>query len=242
MWPSSTVSRVPRTLTSPSMAWETPGIRVAVRRGRISRTIPAGAAQISAPMRKMTAWSVGELAISIEEKKIAKGVRASNQVFGTYGNECSPEIGRPFGMEFKWRAGRGMAECQSGRVQCLTGGRPLQRLGGLPSRAGDAAAAAPGVDRIAHDRVADMLQVDPDLVGPAGVKLEPEQVGDAEPARDERVGSSRPSRRVHGHPFAIAGMARQRGLDHGRAGIEMAPRERRIGPLDPPRRDGRAQP
>ena len=38
-------------------------------------------------MRKMTACSVGELAISIEEKKIAKGVRASNQVFGTY---CKP--------------------------------------------------------------------------------------------------------------------------------------------------------
>ena len=52
-------------------------------------------------MRKMTALSVGELAISIEEKKIAKGVWASNQVFATYRKQCSPQIGRPFGVEFK---------------------------------------------------------------------------------------------------------------------------------------------
>jgi len=37
----------------------------------------------------MTACSVEELAISIEETKIAKGVRPSNQVFATRDSQCS---------------------------------------------------------------------------------------------------------------------------------------------------------
>ena len=123
---SDATSKVPRTFTSPSTASATPGMRVAGRRGRISRTIPAGAAQISAPMRKMTAWSVGELAISIEEKKIPKGVRASNQIFASDDMQCTAQIRRPFSLEFEGRASGGMAECQSGRVKRLTGGRALQ--------------------------------------------------------------------------------------------------------------------
>jgi hypothetical protein len=38
----------------------------------------------------MTAWSAGELAISIEETKIAEGVRADNQFFATCCGEGGP--------------------------------------------------------------------------------------------------------------------------------------------------------
>ena len=80
-------------------------------------------------MRKMTACSVGELAISIEEQKIAKGVRASNQVFGTECKKCRAEIHGPFGVELERFARGGVAECQSRRMQRLSGGGPLQRFG-----------------------------------------------------------------------------------------------------------------
>src|SRR5690349_1209364 len=223
MWPSSTVSRVPRTLTSPSIAWGTPGIRVATRRGRISRTIPAGAAQISAPMRKMTAWSVGESAISIEEKKIAKGVRASNQVFATHCNKCRPQIGRPFGVEFKWYAGRGMAECQSRRVQCLTRGRSLQRLGGLSSHARNAPATPTGVNGVAHHRVANVLEMDPNLVGPPGMQLQPEQLGNLVPADHDGVGPGRAPGGGHRHALAVRRVARDGGLDDRGRLIQMTP-------------------
>ena len=136
----------------------------------------------------MTAWSVGELAISIEEKKIAKGIRASNQVFATQRKQCRAQIGGPFGAEFEWFARGGVAECQSRRVQRLPGGGPLQRLGRPPRRPGDAPAPAPGIHRVADDGVAHVLEVDPDLVGAPGVELEPEQVGHPEAADDEGVG------------------------------------------------------
>ena len=173
-------------------------------------------------MRKMTALSVGESAISIEEKKIAKGVGASNQLFATHCKKCRPQIRRPFGVEFKWFARRGMAECQSRRVQCLTGSRPLHRLGGLSSHARDAPAPPARVYRIAHQGVADVLEVDPDLVGPPGVELEPEQVGDTEATHDEGVGPGLAAGRGHRHALSVGRVAGNGGFDHRRALIEVS--------------------
>ena len=144
----------------------------------------------------MTAWSVGELAISIEEKKIAKGVRASNQVFATQCKQCGTQIGGPFGVEFEGLARGGVAECQSRRVERLPGRGALQRLGRASRGARDAPAPPAPVDRIADDRVSDQLEVDPDLVGAAGVKLQPKQVRHAEAGHDEGVGPRRPARRA----------------------------------------------
>ena len=47
----------------------------------------------------------------------------------------------------------------------------------------DPPAAAGAVHRIADDRVADVRQVDADLVGTASVQLEPEQVHEIETPR-----------------------------------------------------------
>src|SRR4051794_12183519 len=242
MWPSSTVSRVPRTFTNPSTASATPGMRVAGRRGRISRTIPAGAAQISAPMRKMTAWGVGELAISIEEKKIPKGVRASNQIFASYDMQCTAQIGGPFSLEFEGRAGGGVAECQSGRVKRLTRRRSLQRLSFPARRSGHPAAPAAGVDRVANHRVAGMLEMHPDLMGPAGVELQPKEINRGEPGRHVGVGSGRPARRLDRHPLAVPGVPGQGGLDHRGTSVQVAPCEGRIGAPHPARGDRGTQP
>src|SRR3954469_21881176 len=174
--PSRTVSRLPRTLTSPSTASGTPGIRVAERRGRISRTIPAGAAQITSPIRKMTAWSAGELAISIEETKIAKGVWTGNQFFATRCNKCRPQIVGPFGGELKWCSAHRMAECQSSGVQGLPRGGALNQLSQPPGGPRDPPASASAIHRIAQHGVPDMLQMDSDLVGSSGVQLELEQI------------------------------------------------------------------
>src|SRR3954469_4392174 len=190
--PSRTVSRLPRTLTSPSTASGTPGIRVAERRGRISRTIPAGAAQITSPIRKMTAWSAGELAISIEETKIAQGVWAGNQFFATRCNKCRAEIIGPFRGKLKWCSAHRMAECQSSRVKSLPGCRALHQLSPAPGGSRDSAASATAIHWVAQNRVPNMLQVDPDLVGTSGVQLEPEQVNYVEAGDHAGIRPSRP--------------------------------------------------
>jgi hypothetical protein len=66
-----------------------------------------------------------------------------------------------------------MAECQSRRVKGLTRSRSFEQRGGLSTGAGDPSAATPGIHGITYDRVADVLEVNPDLVGTAGMQLEP---------------------------------------------------------------------
>ena len=58
-------------------------------------------------------------------------------------------------------------------MESLTRGRRFEQHGGPPTRTGNPAAAAAGIYRVAYDGVTDVLQVDPDLVGTAGMELEP---------------------------------------------------------------------
>jgi hypothetical protein len=69
-----------------------------------------------------------------------------------------------------------MAECQSGGVECLTWGGASNPLGCMTCRATDPPAPSAAVHWIAHDRVSYVLQMNPDLVSPAGVQLEPQEV------------------------------------------------------------------
>ncbi|HKP50484.1 MAG TPA: hypothetical protein VJU17_10745, partial [Gemmatimonadales bacterium] len=69
-----------------------------------------------------------------------------------------------------------MAECQSSGVESLPGSYSLQQIGASALDPGDPAAAAASVHRVSHYRVSHVLQVDPDLVGPAGVQLQAEQI------------------------------------------------------------------
>ena len=83
-----------------------------------------------------------------------------------------------------------MAECQSGGVQGLTGSGSGDSVGSTPVRTGDPPAAAAAVDRVAHDRMADVLQMKSDLMSPAGMQLEPQELDGVEPRHDPGIGSS----------------------------------------------------
>lgn len=185
----------------------------------------------------MTACSVGELAISIEEKKIAKGIRPSNQVFATSDNQCSAQIGRPLGPELQGRPRRRVAECQNRRVKGLPRRRALEILGVAPKRASDSAAAAAGVDRIADNRMSDVLQMHANLMRAPTVQIETKKIRDGESSDDARVRPGLASRCDHRHALAILRVTGNRRVDHDTTLVEMTPGERRISPMNPPSRD-----
>src|SRR5713101_8339821 len=217
-------------------------MRVAGSRSSTSRTRAAGAAQIRSPIRKTTAGSASASLMSIEEKKIREGVRASNEVRPGRGEERRPEVGGPFGPEVQGRVGNGVAKRKPGSVQRLAGRRPFQRLRLKPRGARYPSAAAAGVHRIADDRVADVLEMGPDLVRAPRVQLEPHEV-DAPEARDDvRVRAGRTSLWSDRHALAVAGMAGEGGRDDGGALVEMSPGESRVRPFHSARGEHVAEP
>jgi hypothetical protein len=74
-----------------------------------------------------------------------------------------------------------MAECQSGGVKGLSRGGTLQQFRLPPLTARDPATSSSSVHRISNDRVAQVGQMDPDLMGSTGMQLEPEELGNIEP-------------------------------------------------------------
>lgn len=73
-------------------------------------------------------------------------------------------------------------------MEGLARGRGIDAFRQISARPGNPARPAPGIDRIAHDRVSNMLEVDPDLMGSAGVEIGPDEVCHAEPGQDAEVG------------------------------------------------------
>lgn len=106
-----------------------------------------------------------------------------------------------------------MAECQSRRVERLAWRRLRDPVGGPAVGAGDAAAASAGVDGVAHHRVSHVLQMHPDLVGPAALQLEPKQFDDLEPGYDASLGLRLPSVGADRHALAVSGMAGDWSID-----------------------------
>ena len=94
-------------------------------------------------------------------------------------------------MELKWCSAHRMAECQSGGVEGLARSGALQQLRRPAWGPRNPPAASAAIDRIAYDGVSNVLQMDPDLMGPAGVKLEAEQIHDVEARDHGRVGPRR---------------------------------------------------
>jgi hypothetical protein len=86
-----------------------------------------------------------------------------------------------------------MAECQSRCVEGLSRSSPSNQVGSTTVRPGNPPAPARTVHGIAHDRVTHMLQVHPNLVGPAGVELHSEQVDALESRHHGRFGSGGPA-------------------------------------------------
>jgi hypothetical protein len=111
--------------------------------------------------------------MSIEEQKIGEGVRAGNEVYPGGDSEGGTEIGGPLGPELERRARHGMAKRKPSGVERLAGGSPLQRVRRGPGRTGNATASPTAIDGIAHNWMPGVLEMNPNLVGPTGVQLEP---------------------------------------------------------------------
>ena len=135
-----------------------------------------------------------------------------------------------------------MAECQSRRMKCLAGRRPLKELGDPAGSPGDPATASAGVDWITHDRVPLMLKVHPDLMGPAGVQLQPEQVYHTKPRDYRGVRPGLAALRGNTHSFAVALASCNWRVDPDRIGVEMTPDQGGVAPLHPAGSDGGAEP
>ena len=125
-----------------------------------------------------------------KETKIPKGLSGSNGTLRpqrTLQEHC--QIGRPFRPEIQRFTRHGVLELEPSGVQRLPRGQAFQSLGGNPLGAGHPPAATRPVNRVSDDRVTDMGQVHPDLVGAPGVQFEAKQVDQREPSHHESVGA-----------------------------------------------------
>src|SRR5438034_351597 len=171
--PSTTVTRVPRTLTTPATTGGAPGIRVGSNHGTISRTRSASAAQTRPPTRNSSSRTTPVSLIRSEEAKILQGVALSKQIqIGGRFPQGWNEIGGPFGAQVEPRAAHRMGEREPSRVQQLPRRERLEALSRLPLGRRDAPAAAEGVLPVAHDRVSDVRQMHADLVGATGAGVD----------------------------------------------------------------------
>jgi len=127
-------------------------------------------------------------------------------------------------------------------MEGLSGSSASDQIGRTSICAGDPAASTSTVDRIAHDRVTDMLQVNPKLVGSAGLELQPEQVDALEPCHHRGLGPGRPALGRDRHSFPVGRVAGDGCVNAKRRRIEVTPGKCGVSPAHPARSDCRAQP
>src|SRR5882762_6935785 len=205
--PSTTVTRVPRTLTTPATTGGAPGIRVGSSRGRISRTRSASAAQTRRPTRNSSSRTTPASLIRSEEAKILQGVALSKQIrIGGRFSQRQNEIGGPFGAQVEPRTAHGMSECEPGGVQQLPRGERFEALGCLPLRRRDAAAAPERILPVAHYRVPHVREMHANLVSAPRAKGHAQQLGLREPRGHVHVGDRVAAPGQHRHALAIGGM------------------------------------
>jgi len=135
-----------------------------------------------------------------------------------------------------------MAECQSSRVEGLTGRGLRDALRCPPLSAGDPPTPSATVHRIPHDRVAHVLQMEPDLVGAPGLELQPKQVDHVKPSHYPGIGGGRSTARRHHHPLPVGRMPSHMGVDAQRAFVQMAPPQGGVGSPHSARGYGSCQP
>jgi len=111
-----------------------------------------------------------------------------------------------------------MAECQSRSMECLPGSGALDQLGRPPLDTGDPSAPAPAVHRISHYGMTYVLQMHSNLMGAAGVELQPKQLDHVEARNHGCIGAGGSASRHDRHPLAVLGVPGQRRLDLERAG------------------------
>src|SRR5882672_9192798 len=244
--PSTTVTSVPRTFTSPATTGGAPGIRVVGRRGRISRTWSTSAAQANVPTRNTSNRTETRLpsVIGCEEAKILQGVRLSKQICAVLPcrlSECGTHVLGPFGRERQLDTGHRMRERKRRRVQQLARRQRLEPLRFRPCRRRHAATPTKRVLAVADDGTADVREVHTNLVRATGAESDAEQVDVREPRDDGGVGRRVPAALRDRHPFAVFGIARDRRFDVDHILAQMSPHERRVHTLHGPLLDGARQ-
>ncbi len=179
-WPSArhpvtTVTRLPRTFARPKITGGAPGIRVGKRRGRISRTVAASAAQASVPTRKTSSLTIPSL-IRREEAKILQGVAFSKQIRiatrfrrARRANRSGHSDRTSTGDAAAYRVG----ERQERRMQRLPRRGGLEPLGGPPEGRRDPARAAEGVVAVPDHGMSHVRQVHPNLMRATRPELGP---------------------------------------------------------------------
>src|SRR5690349_4447251 len=204
--PSTTVTRVPRTLTNPATTGGAPGIRVGTSRGRISRTRSASAAQTRLPTRNTSSRTTPASLIRSEETKILQGVALSKQsrVGGPLGERWN-EVGGPLRAQHQPRAGHRMGQREQSRVQQLPGRERLDPLGSLARRRGHAAAAPGCVLAVADHGMAHVREMHADLVGATGLELHPHQIDVREARHDAHARYRVATPGQDRHALAVAG-------------------------------------
>jgi hypothetical protein len=86
-----------------------------------------------------------------------------------------------------------------------------------------------------------MLQVNPDLVSTAGVKLQAEKVDGLESCDYVPIGPSAPAAGRDDHALPVLWMTHDGGIDPNRAFVEVTPGESGVAPPNPPSGNGSAQ-
>src|SRR5881296_2246305 len=160
--PSTTVTSVPRTFTSPATTGGAPGIRVVGRRGRISRTWSTSAAHTNVPTRNTSRRARTKLpsVIGCEEAKILQGVALSKQIcVGGRFRQRRTQVIEPFGHHGDRLIGHRMDERQRRRMQQLARRERLESLCFHPRGRGHAPAATERVLAVPDDRATHVRQV-----------------------------------------------------------------------------------
>jgi hypothetical protein len=135
-----------------------------------------------------------------------------------------------------------MAECQSSGVESLSRRNLFQQFSRPALGSGDPAAPPATVDRISHHGMAQVGQMDPDLVGPTAMEFQPEKLDYIEPRHHRGIGSGGSTGGGHDHSLPVLLVSAYRGIDLDRASVQMAPRQSGIAAADPAGSDRGAEP
>ena len=84
--------------------------------------------------------------------------------------------------------------------------------------------------------------MNPDLVGPPGMELQPEKVDNVEPRHHRGIGPRRPAGGGHDHPLPVLLVAADGGIDMDRALIQVTPCQGRVAPAHPAGGNGGPEP
>jgi hypothetical protein len=105
----------------------------------------------------------------------------------------------------------------------------------------DSAAPPAAVYRITYHGMANVLQVNSDLVGAAGVQFQPEQVHDVKPGDYRGISSGGTASGGDDHAFAIVRMACDRRVNDERTAVQVTPSQSGIGAVNSAASDRRTQ-